>query len=89
MVSVTTDVSEVALGKMRADAAAAKVNLHITISGRDEKLTAEKIRIAVPDWKEASVWFCGPARFGATMKRDFRAAGLLPADFHQELFEMR
>ncbi|TXH86230.1 MAG: ferric reductase, partial [Thauera aminoaromatica] len=44
---------------------------------------------SVPDWKQAGVWFCGPAGFGA-MLRDTLAARGLPAErFHQELFEMR
>jgi len=85
----TSDVSEIALAKMRADAAAAKVNLHIFISGRDGKLDADKIRSAAPDWKAASLWFCGPAGFGAKLRNDFKSAGLHPGDFHQELFEMR
>lgn len=85
----TTDVSEIALARMRADAEAARVNLHITISGRDGKLDAGKIRAAIADWQGASVWFCGPAGFGASLKRDFKVAGLHPADFHQELFAMR
>jgi predicted ferric reductase len=85
----TSDVSETALAKMRADAEAAKVTLHIFVSGREGKLDAEKIRAAAPDWKSASLWFCGPAGFGAALKRDFKSAGLLAADFHQELFAMR
>lgn len=85
----TKDVSELALAKMRADAAAAGVNLHIFVSGKDEKLDAEKIRALAPEWRSASVWFCGPTGFGASLKRAFRAAGLHADDFHQELFEMR
>jgi len=85
----TADVSETALAKMRSDAAAARVNLHITISGKDGKLSAARIRDAVPGWTDASVWFCGPTGFGSALKRDFKAVGLHMADFHQELFEMR
>jgi predicted ferric reductase len=85
----TSDVSEVALAKMRADAAAAKVNLHIFVSGRDGRIDAGKIRALAPDWASTSVWFCGPARFGAALKQGLRAAGLHPTDFHQELFELR
>jgi predicted ferric reductase len=85
----TSDVSPSALEKMRADAEAAKVNLHLTVSGSDGRLDAGKIRAVTPDWKDASVWFCGPTGFGAALKRDFVTNGLLPTDFHQELFEMR
>jgi hypothetical protein len=68
----TSDVSEVALAKMRADAAAANVNLHIFVSGRDGKIDAGKILAIAPNWRDASVWFCGPARFGAALKRGLR-----------------
>jgi len=85
----TTDVSETALAKMRADAAAAGVTLHIMISPRDGRLDAAAIKAAIPDWKSASLWFCGPTGFGAALRRDFAAAGLAASDFHQELFEMR
>ena len=85
----TADVSEAALAKMRQDAAQADVRLHVTVSSKDRKLDGEKIRALTPDWKDASVWFCGPAGFGGSLRRDFTAAGLHPGDFHQELFHMR
>jgi ferredoxin-NADP reductase len=43
----------------------------------------------VPDWASASLWFCGPRRFGQVLREDFVARGLPPGRFHQELFEMR
>jgi predicted ferric reductase len=85
----TADVSEIALAKMKADAAAANVELHILVSPRDGRLDASKIQQAVPDWKSASFWFCGPAGFGASLKADFMRSGLSYSDFHQELFHMR
>lgn len=85
----TMDVSEVALGKLKADAAAARVRPHVLVSPRDGLLTAEDIRKAVPEWQTASIWFCGPPRFGAALRADFLARGLPAAAFHQELFEMR
>ncbi len=85
----TGDVSEAALAKMRADAVAANVRLHINVSPKDGKLDGAKIRAAAPDWKDSSVWFCGPAGFGGSLRRDFTSAGLHGADFHQELFQMR
>jgi ferredoxin-NADP reductase len=53
-------------------------------------LSADRIREVAPDWAQASIWFCGPAGFGATLRSDFAAHGL-PAKqhFHQELFAMR
>lgn len=63
--------------------------LHVLVDGRDGRLDGKRIRAAVSDWAEASVWFCGPPAFGRTLGADLRAQGL-PADrFHQERFEMR
>lgn len=85
----TTDVDEDALQRMADDARAAGVRLHLTLSGRDGRLTGEKLRAAVPGWQAAGVWFCGPAAFGDAIRQDLLAHGL-PADrFHQELFAMR
>jgi predicted ferric reductase len=75
--------------KLHTDAQAAAVRAHILIRERDGRLTGEKIRAAVPDWQNASFWFCGPADFGRALKADFIAHGLKANAFHQELFEMR
>ena len=85
----TADISEEALRKLAADAKAANVRLHVLVSPRDGLLSGERIRVEVPDWESASVWFCGPPRFGEALRADFVAHGLPPARFHQELFEMR
>lgn len=78
-----------ALAKLEADAQAAGVQLHVLVDGRDERLTGERIRQRVPEWAQASVWFCGPAGFGRSLAADFAAQGLPANAFHQELFEMR
>jgi predicted ferric reductase len=78
-----------AFNLMRADAAAANVKLHLNITPRDGRMTGERIRAAVPDWKNASVWFCGPSAFAAALKLDLARNGLPLGDFHHELFEMR
>jgi predicted ferric reductase len=85
----TADVSDLALQKMREDAKAANVKLYLTLSQNDPKLDGEKIRGKVPDWRGASIWFCGPMGFGASLRKDFLAQGLSARDFHQERFEMR
>ncbi|MBS0291867.1 MAG: ferric reductase-like transmembrane domain-containing protein [Proteobacteria bacterium] len=86
----TADWSEDAIAMLRADADAAGIRLHVLHDARDGRLTGERIRQAVPHWQQASLWFCGPAGFGAALRRDFAAHGL-PVDrrFHQELFAMR
>jgi predicted ferric reductase len=53
-------------------------------------LSGARIREAVPDWQQASIWFCGPAGFGAALRKDFANSDLSVAThFHQELFAMR
>ena len=86
----TADYSEEVIAKLRADADAAGVHLHVLHDARDGLLTGERIRAAVPEWKQASIWFCGPPGFGAALRADFAKQGL-PVDkrFHQELFAMR
>lgn len=85
----TSDFDQSAIDKLTADARAAGVRLHLLRSPRDGVLDAATIRAAVPDWRQASIWFCGPAGFGSALRKDFVGSGLRQADFHQELFQMR
>lgn len=86
----TADYSEEAMAKLSADAEAAGVQLHVFHDARDGLLTGDRIRAAVPDWKAASIWFCGPPGFGGTLRTDFANQGLpVNERFHQELFAMR
>jgi len=80
---------QAAINKLEADARAAGVRLHVLVSAEDGRLDGERIRAAVPEWASASLWFCGPAGFGRSLRADFVAHGLSTARFHQELFEMR
>ena len=86
----TGEYDEKALLKLKADAEAANIRLHILVDARDGLLTGERIRAAVPEWRDASIWFCGPAGFGEALRKDFAARGMpVAARFHQELFAMR
>lgn len=85
----TTVHETAAIDKLEADARAAGVRLHLLVDARDGLLSGARLRAALPDWAEASVWFCGPPRFGQALRADLVAHGLPPARFHQELFEMR
>jgi predicted ferric reductase len=78
-----------AISLMERDATAAGVHLHVLWDERDGRLNAARLTAQVPDWQAADVWFCGPAAFGQTLKKDLVALGLPDARFHQELFEMR
>ena len=85
----TKDFEQDAIDKLTADARAAGIRLHVLVDAKDGQLSADRIRAAVPDWRSASLWFCGPAGFGTALRRDFAASGLPAKNFHQELFQMR
>ncbi len=85
----TTDYDQAAIDKLTADAEAAGVRLHLTVTPKDGRLTPEQIRTAIPDWHSASVWYCGPIALGKILRKDFQANGISSKDFHQELFDMR
>jgi predicted ferric reductase len=86
----TADWSEEAIAKLTADAEAAGVRLHVLHDARDGQLSGDRVRAAVPEWRQASIWFCGPAGFGAALRADFSNHGFPVArHFHQELFAMR
>jgi len=70
-------------------AAGSNVRLHVWVAAESGRLTASHIMRGVPEWKSADIWFCGPVEFGKQLERDFRAAGVEPRDFHQELFHFR
>lgn len=85
----TAVYEQAAIDKLNADARAAGVRLHVLVDSQDGRLDGRRIRAMVPDWASASLWFCGPAGFGRTLRAEFVAGGLPAARFHQELFQMR
>ena len=85
----TALLDEVGVARLRADAASAGVRLHVMVDALDGRLDARRIAERVPDWQQGSVWFCGPARFGRSLRHDLLARGLAAGAFHQELFDLR
>ncbi len=85
----TKDISKEAMDSLMADAEAAGIQLHVLVDDRDGYLSGERLRAMVPQWKASSVWFCGPSKFGQTLKNDLTTRGLAKSDFHQEAFGMR
>lgn len=85
----TADYDQAAIDRLTADAEAAGVQLHLLVDGKNGRLNGQRIREAVPQWRNASIWFCGPAGFGQALREDFCAHGLPAERFHQELFDMR
>ncbi len=86
----TTREPDVAfIDEVRGDAARANVDFHLLVESRDGRLNATAVCEAVPEWRTADIWFCGPRAFGGALRREFRARGLHARAFHQELFDMR
>ena len=86
----TAEVDDAALQNLADEALAANIHLHVLISSRDGYLTGDRIRQEVPEWSDASFWFCGPAGFGTALRDDFENRGIpVNKRFHQELFSMR
>ncbi|MBN1006740.1 ferric reductase-like transmembrane domain-containing protein [Amphritea pacifica] len=85
----TADFDQNAIDKLTADAAAAGVTLHLLVSGKEGRLDCNRICSTIPQWSAASVWFCGPAAFGQSLRKAFIAKGMAARHFHQELFQMR
>ena len=56
---------------------------------REMQSNVAQLQARTPGWREADVWFCGPAGFGHTLREGLCGEGLPAARFHQELFEMR
>jgi len=78
------------IARLKAAASAAGVRLHLLVTPQDGLLDGDKIRTTVGEWQQASLWFCGPAGFGLSLRRDFASKGLnVGRKFHQELFSMR
>ncbi|MCL6415019.1 ferric reductase-like transmembrane domain-containing protein [Aestuariirhabdus sp. Z084] len=77
------------LEQLEADAKEAGVRLHILVANKDGKLDGDRLRSMVPGWRKASIWFCGPSAFGASLRNNLKEHGLKSQSFHQELFEMR
>jgi len=77
------------VSRLKQAATEAGVSLHVVESPVDGPLTAERLAEVVDDWNDTSVWFCGPAGFGAAMRDDLEHKGLPSRRFHQELFQFR
>jgi predicted ferric reductase len=85
----TTLYEDSAIAALNQDVAASGVKLHLSVDAKDGFLDAGKIIAAVPDWKDADVWFCGPSAMGEALRSGLTAKGLSSDDFHAELFDMR
>lgn len=89
----TPKPNAVLAARLRAAARAVTHNghvaLHLMADSVDGLLTADRLCAAVPDWRHADIWFCGPAAFGRSLRSGLLAKGLPANHFHQELFNLR
>ncbi|MFC3533149.1 ferric reductase-like transmembrane domain-containing protein [Vogesella facilis] len=85
----SSDYDAASMARLAVAARAAGVDLHLLCQPHDGRLDAERLTRTVPDWREADIWFCGPAGFGRQLRDKLLALGLPAARFHQELFHMR
>jgi predicted ferric reductase len=76
LIHSTKEYSPEALDLVKADAKAAGITLHVLIDDRDGFLTPDRLRELVPDWKSASVWFCGPAGRPTSRERTVVVSGV-------------
>lgn len=65
------------------------VKLHLLVANKGGRLNTEQICEQVSEWKNATIWFCGPKKFGENLRKGFLNKGLTSDDFHYELFDMR
>ncbi|PLW77246.1 ferredoxin reductase family protein [Cohaesibacter celericrescens] len=86
---VTAAISPDLEEQLKADAKKANIQLHLIIDKDGTGFSADKLDSEVPGWKDAGLWFCGPAQMGKILKSKLSERGLDGGAFHQELFEMR
>ena len=80
---------EQGIGQLSALAEAAGVAFTFLHTPRHGFLTGERVRIDAPEWRQASIWFCGPVGFGEAIWSDFEKHGMKRGRFHQEAFAWR
>lgn len=85
----TSEPDEPFIARLRNLARQAGVRLHVLVSQRDGRLTAERLCQMVPGWRDADLWFCGPLAFGRSLRQGMLEHGVNSEDFHHELFDMR
>lgn len=85
----TRDFQQEAIDKLKADAKAAGIRLHLITAEMDKRVDADMLCRTVKDWNDASIWFCGPQQFGQQLRSDMLKRGFSGKHFHQEMFEFR
>jgi predicted ferric reductase len=63
----------------------AGAQLHLWLSQRDGRLTADKLCDLIPQWEAADVWFCGPSGLGNALRDGLIARGFPLRHFHRTI----
>lgn len=85
----TNEPDEFFINRIKESAKGVGVKLHVLVANKDGRLNTDKICKQVPEWKNSTIWFCGPKEFGKALRQDFISKGLTNDNFHYELFDMR
>lgn len=75
--------------KLAELAQSAGVRLKIWLTPEEGRFNGSVLRQLFANWKQSSIWFCGPIKFGETLEDDMVKNGFARGRFHRELFQMR
>lgn len=89
LIYTTKAPAEAYIARVRGLAAQAGIRFHLLVEQTDGRLTMERLEAMIPEWKEADIWFSGPAKFGEVLRDSMIAKGFDAEHFHQEMFNMR
>ena len=77
------------IAELQQEAKQANINLKV-IDGRcDPLLSVAKLNATHNNFKQCSIWFCGPVGFSEHLKQDLAKINYDLKLFHQEIFSMR
>lgn len=67
----------------------AGVRFHYINTSKDGRMNFDIIKEKIKDIKNVSLWFCGPAAFGAALQKGASDCGISKKDIHYDNFDMR
>lgn len=65
------------------------VHFHYINTSKNGRLNFDIIKEKIKDIKNISLWYCGPAAFGAALQKDAADCGISKKDIHYDNFDMR
>lgn len=67
----------------------AGVRFHYRDTSKEGRLNFDIIKEKIKDIKNTSLWYCGPAAFGASLQKGASDCGINKKDIHYDSFDMR